>query len=140
MNVGRHVRKLLARGSNRSVTAERIFPGFFLFERGERPAWWTEETSRSEWGEVLGVNENAEGHRDGSLVVTESGIALLGISGDRWVPYGNISGWKQPSKVPPATSLRISTIDGNEVALPFERGDPFTFMRFLSSAISETAE
>jgi hypothetical protein len=92
------------------------------------------------WGEVFGVHENLPGHRVGSIVVAEDGIALLCANDvSKWVPYAEIEriGSNMLQKEPVvSTSLHIWTKAGEHIELRFEseQGGAFGFVQFLSGA------
>lgn len=119
-------------------TTERIFPGYFSFERGEAPTWWRSELAASEWGPVIGVFDRSEGCEQ-RVVVAANGLAVLENGKPlRWLPYLEMARFEVLSKEPPATSLPVWLRDGQRILLPFTGGHAFAMMRFLLSAAPDS--
>src|SRR5262249_17336385 len=123
-------RRILAgtvRGSD-----ERIFPGFWSFESGERPRWWREELSRDEWGPVIGVHEIGAS-TDGAIVVTERALAVYRDAVPvTWLSSAEIKGMDELSKEPLSDALVLRTQAGAKVSLPFPDGGAFAFVQYVA--------
>ena len=137
VNVRRHERRLLA-GYRRARPTVRIFPRYVSFANSSPPPWWTTLLGQDAWGEILGVHESYVGVREGALVITERGVALLSSHGVvRWFAYTDVAGWERLSKEPLSQELVVRLGDGSTVALPFPGDGAFGFVQFLISAKAE---
>jgi hypothetical protein len=140
-NVRGQVLRLLAAVRHIDGRPVAAYPDFSLFREDDPPAWWTRGLDRPEWGEILGVYENASGRGARAILVTAEGLVLLDEDGapEQWLRYIDIDRWDRLSKEPISMSLVIWTKSGVHVKLPFEAraGDAFSFVQFLSSAIRE---
>ena len=137
VNVRRHERRLLA-GYRRDRPTDRIFPRYVSLANSSPPPWWTTHLAQDAWGEILGVHESYVGVREGALVITERGVALLSSDGVvRWFAYTDVAGWERLSKEPLSQELVVRLGDGSTVALPFPGAGAFGFVQFLGSAKAE---
>ena len=138
MSMSRFVRRHLEAEVKGAVKGVPVFPGFYSFEQQSRPGWWSADLASNAWGPVLGIHEHRPGRREGAIVVTEDGVALLGGHDVRgWVGYLDIARWDPLSKDPVAPTLRVWSRGGDVIELPFDDGGAFAFVQFLGAAIDE---
>ncbi|TQF13569.1 hypothetical protein FJV41_23360 [Myxococcus llanfairpwllgwyngyllgogerychwyrndrobwllllantysiliogogogochensis] len=88
---------------------------------------------------AFGVYENRLHARDGAIVLTEDGLAVLSGAESTQVRFDEIERVLLPSKEPISLALQVILHSGQVVEVPAfgPEGIAFDLFRFLSSAVRE---
>jgi hypothetical protein len=134
-NVKKHARRILA-GIYQTPRDVAGFRGYLSFEHQQYPTWWDHESTKVEWGAVLGVHENVPNTQLGSVLICENGLGVVLNTGVCWAHYLDVAGYERLHKEPVSMRLILNLKSGAKLELPFDRyvGAAFTFVQFLSRA------
>lgn len=129
--------RMIFRRRTLSSGEQRGLKGYYSFEHGERPSWWTPGNAAGAGDEPIGVYEVSPGAPENAVVITPEEVIMLG-SERVTVRYADLDRLGRLEKEPLSKGIDCFLRDGTRVWFPVENetGAVATIQHFLLQAMS----